>query len=1097
MSSSTISDKPQTNYMNQSLQKLLLVMLTAFAAITASAIPAKSGLEILAKQSDGSTVTLHLIGDEYFHTYTTTDGAAVSQAADGNFYYRTADGISTVMAHNVSSRSASEASFVAANLENMNVAAVAKAARKSGAMRARQAGPARVGSQVPVTDSPKIPVLLVQYSDVKFKDSDPKATFESFFAEGSTSAYQYFVDQSNGKYSPQFDIYGPVTLSGNRATYGGNDSEGYDIGVGTMVGEACNSLNSSIDFSQYDNDGDGECDVVIVLYAGVGEASSSVKDSVWPCQWDLASSDYGKNLTLDKTKVSKFAVFNELNGSNTSMIDGIGTFCHEFSHCMGLPDFYDTNYSGYFGMGPWSLMDYGSYNNDGYTPLGYSAYEKEFMGWITIEEGTANTQYTLPIFNQKSEDTDKAIKITSDYDSNEYYILENRAKQGWDKYMYAEGMMITHVTYKASYWTNNTVNDYSTQCMTIIPADNSLAMSGSYIVESSLAGDLWPYNGKTELTNTSTPAAKVNTGTYMSKPITEITKNSDGTVSFWVMKAATPAVATPTALSASVEGETSATISWEPGDDTDVTYTLEVKEYQEPTITLVGEYDFTNGSYNNWSKSNSTDVDTTNGVKLASSNKSGSITSPSFTTDDSGDVTVKFTAKKYNNDNGTLTVSLSTGAKTTVSLTSEYAEYSVVLSGTANTSTKVTFNAASKNRCYIKNATIYTGSDTEKSDSRVVETVTNKTRTFVGITDTSYQVTDLEAGTLYKYRVKALPTDTESYTESAWTAYNEFTTDGGDENGGDENGEENGGNENGDEDVTTVTTPTDTTVDLPEATSATIAWEAADNTDVTYTLELTKETPAPDYELVGEYSFASGKGSWTTSGYTINESGSMRLGSGKQLGSLTSPGFKTDETGVVTLIFSAKNYGTDNSNLKVSIDGTDAAETVTLSDAFKTYCVVLNAPASTLSTKVVISTISTGLRAYVQSASIYTGDASSLAASAPAKVEDKTEGNVRTISGITETSYTVTDLEENTTYSYRIKTVPNDTENYKESDWSEPKSFTTSVATAIDSIDADADASDADAAYYTLGGLRLTGAPTAPGLYIRRTATRVTKHVVK
>jgi hypothetical protein len=159
--------------------------------------------------------------------------------------------------------------------------------------------------------------------------------------------------------------------------------------------------------------------------------------------------------------------------------------------------------------------------------------------------------------------------------------------------------------------------------------------------------------------------------------------------------------------------------------------------------------------------------------------------------------------------------------------------------------------------------------------------------------------------------------------------------------------------------------------------------------------------------------------------------------------------------------------------------------------------VVLNAPASTLSTKVVISTISTGLRAYVQSASIYTGDASSLAASAPAKVEDKTEGNVRTISGITETSYTVTDLEENTTYSYRIKTVPNDTENYKESDWSEPKSFTTSVATAIDSIDADADASDADAAYYTLGGLRLTGAPTAPGLYIRRTATRVTKHVVK
>jgi hypothetical protein len=167
MSSSTISDKPQTNYMNQSLQKLLLVMLTAFAAITASAIPAKPGLEILAKQSDGSTVTLHLIGDEYFHTYTTTDGAAVSQAADGNFYYRTADGISTVMAHNVSSRSASEASFVATNLENMNVAAVAKAARKSGAMRARQAGPARVGSQVPVTYWYSTPTLSLKIATRK------------------------------------------------------------------------------------------------------------------------------------------------------------------------------------------------------------------------------------------------------------------------------------------------------------------------------------------------------------------------------------------------------------------------------------------------------------------------------------------------------------------------------------------------------------------------------------------------------------------------------------------------------------------------------------------------------------------------------------------------------------------------------------------------------------------------------------------------------------------------------------------------------------------------------------------------------------------
>ncbi|MDE5808146.1 MAG: M6 family metalloprotease domain-containing protein, partial [Muribaculaceae bacterium] len=332
--------------------------------------------------------------------------------------------------------------------------------------------------------------------------------------------------------------------------YGGNDYSGEDKGLGKMVAEGALGLDREIDYSKYDNDGDGVCDVLIILYAGDGEASSYDRDAenaIWPCQWSLSSSDYGKSLTLDNTLINKFAVFNELNGSNLRKIDGIGTFCHEFSHCLGLPDFYDTNYGQLFGMGPWSLMDSGSYLDDGYTPIGYSAYEKEFMGWIDIEEGKKNTYYSLPVLNQVNAATDKAVRLTNPADPDEYFILENRRRQGWDKYMDAEGLLIYHVTYSASAWENNNVNDFPMQRMTPVPCDNNLKMDAySYygktqyrINDADLRGDLWPYKGNDSFTDNSLPAQKVNTGNLLGKPVTGIVINSDGTASFWLMKSDT------------------------------------------------------------------------------------------------------------------------------------------------------------------------------------------------------------------------------------------------------------------------------------------------------------------------------------------------------------------------------------------------------------------------------------------------------------------------------------------------------------------------------------------------------------------------------
>ncbi len=754
------------------------------------AIPAKPGRHTFT-QPDGTTVTLQRMGDEHFHTLITTDGLAVSRAADGSYKYMTPQGVSAITAHNPGSRTEAEARFLEANAENVSATNIARkaAARRRAAAKA----PAQKASQVPNTGSPRVPILLVAYKDYDFRDGANAAqTFTDFFSSGETSARQYFADQSNGKYTPQFDIYGPITLDNNRVTYGGNDYYGDDKGVGKMVAEACQGLNSKINFKDYDNDGDGMCDVVIVLYAGDGEASSyedDAEDSVWPMRWSLSGSDYGKNISLDGVTISDFAVFNELNGSDLSQIDGIGTFCHEFSHCLGLPDFYDTNYSGNFGMGSWSLMDQGSYNDDGYTPIGYSAYEKEFMGWIEIEEATPATDYTLPVFNQKNIDTDRAVRITNDADPDEYYILENRAQQGWDKYIATEGMMITHVTYDAYAWTNNEVNDYADpQRMTLIPADNDLKMDKLtyygevyYVInDASLKGDLWPYGGANELTDESVPAAKVNTGNLMGKPVTDITRNNNGTVSFRFMKAALPAVSTPALSDHTDLTTTGFTANWAHTPETGVTYTLEITTHRDITYEMVLDEDFTTGE-TSWTAAGSYEWYggvVADGIKLGASKKTGSVTSPSFKTTDEGLVTVHFNSKSWTGDAASAKISLLNAAGTavdteTVALTESYADYCVTLSAPANQQVQIKFETvANKKRFYITRATVYTGDATElaKAPSKApAESGDATARTITGITDMSHTVTGLTENGVFDYRVKAVPANADEWNESAWS----------------------------------------------------------------------------------------------------------------------------------------------------------------------------------------------------------------------------------------------------------------------------------------------------------------------------------------
>lgn len=516
------------------MKRLLLAMMLCMGMLCAWAVPAKR-VAIEVKQPDGTMLTLTYGGDEFYSYLLTDDGAMVQRVGEAYYYLHiVGDEVmpSNQLAHSKELRSVEEARFVEAlpNVTELRSVALADEAR-SQRMRATQAQ--RV-AEVPTHGEVRVPVLLVQYTDVKFSNTDPKAIFEGhingddYKAEGGYgSVKEYFEDQSEGKFVPKFDIIGPVTLSREMAYYGGNDKSGSDKNPRGMVSEACELADTKekINFSNYDNDGDGYVDILYVIYAGYGEASypDKLADTVWPHQWSLA-----KPLELDGVNVYKYACNNELDGYRGATIDGIGTFCHEFSHCLGLPDFYPTDGSNGFAMFQWSLMDYGCYNNNGNTPCGYTGYEKDYLGWQQLQELNAPTNVEL----QPMSEGGVAYKIVNDANPDEFYVVENHIKTKWDSYVGAEGMLVIHVDYNRTAWDNNSINnDPSHQRVTIIPADNKLS-------DSSVAGDTYPgTTNNTELTNSSTPAATTYKGGYMNKDITDISM-ADGVVTFAFMRGA-------------------------------------------------------------------------------------------------------------------------------------------------------------------------------------------------------------------------------------------------------------------------------------------------------------------------------------------------------------------------------------------------------------------------------------------------------------------------------------------------------------------------------------------------------------------------------
>ena len=529
------------------MKKILLVVLTMMCCgLVAIAMPAKPGWHTI-KQSDGTMLKVQAMGNAFNSAILTTDGLMVERGADGDFYYfSSVTGLTAVRAHETADRTPSETAFISAQRHDLMMQS--KQSLLKNGKGTFGVGGSNADSGVPANGQRKIPIILVEFKDKKFNNT--RQNIIDAMLTGDESVGQYFRDQSNGLYQPDFEVYGIYTLSQNREYYGGHQGSNNDKALGAMVTEACQlAAADGVSFKPYDTNSDNYCDVVIVIYAGVGEAQAyyTHPEAVWPCNWDLNSAYYygmgGSGAFRPSSGdpfVNNFAVFNELYGDNDegTTIDGIGTFTHEFGHCLGLPDFYDTGGGDHYGLGRWDNMCMGCYNNNGFTPPGYSAYEKVFMGWVEYVIPQPGNYYTLPVWNQKNAATDKAICITSDVNPNEFFILEYRKKQGWDRYAPGEGIMITHVTYSANRWSGNTPNNQDIQLMTLMNADNSWSYDDEY-------GDLWPYNGNNAFTDSSSPAAKLNmrangsiTGNagYLGKSVTDMVINPNGTASFWYMR---------------------------------------------------------------------------------------------------------------------------------------------------------------------------------------------------------------------------------------------------------------------------------------------------------------------------------------------------------------------------------------------------------------------------------------------------------------------------------------------------------------------------------------------------------------------------------
>lgn len=455
----------------------LVIVLILVSSACVWAKPAKPGLLRL-RQPDGSSVRAYIRGDEYGNVLISADGHALMRDADGYYSYAwyDANGIKHSSFRHYGEQAPKQVMDASAHIPYELL--FKKALNLRGQRGADAAAMLRTksvsGSKVSAV------VILAQFSDLKFKYSEK--SFEGLLSKAKT----YFNDQFGGKLEFEFVVTPVIPLPESYAYYGKNGEDGTDSKAAEAIYAACMKADAYVDFSRFDNDGDGCVDNIFMFYAGPDEAEGAGDDYIWSHSWDIESA--GMHLTLDGVRIKKYALTSELiyYSDGSTEFNGIGSFCHEFSHLLGLQDLYDTDdvKSGGTTEGVWgytSLMDKGAYNNTCQTPPNYNALEREMLGiasGIPLREGMC----TLMPVNERNE----FFRMDTD-NKDEYFLFEFRKASGWDQFIGGNGLLVYHIDksdasagYSEKYqrefsakerWTYNEVNcrpDH--MCAKIIPA---------------------------------------------------------------------------------------------------------------------------------------------------------------------------------------------------------------------------------------------------------------------------------------------------------------------------------------------------------------------------------------------------------------------------------------------------------------------------------------------------------------------------------------------------------------------------------------------------------------------------------------------------
>lgn len=570
------------------MKKLLFLALLVIVFLHKSfAAPAYPGI-LKYTQPDGSEISILLKGDETVHWAETTDGYTLLSNGKNGWEYAFADAkgdlkVSGMLAREVNKRTPNELKLLRGLSKNIRFSpkqvnllksvweakygsekliGVGQFFKRDGFIPTTADGRRKVFSP---TGTKKLILILIEYTDVKFTktrqdfvDLMNTQNYNLNGAEGSVK--DYFNEISYGQFNLQTDVAPQVyTANNNMVYYGAPNGSAHDIRAYDLMLEAVQKADADVDFSQYDNDGDGSVDGVYIIYAGFGEASSGLVNTIWP----HASSITGQS--FDGKAITKYSCSNELNANGT--LTGIGVICHEFGHVCGAPDYYDTDYAtggDFISTGNWDLMDRGLYNTttakSGSKPAHINPMEKIKAGWVTPTIINGATSLNIPDIT-----SNPAIYIYNTSTANEYFMFENRQKTGFNGGCPGHGLMIYH--YSKAVW-DATRNKTSPQgfypvCASATSNPSSTALSYGNI---NTSGCPFPGTlGKKAFYDTGIPSSKSWAGNNTGFPLTNINENANGTVSLNISTVSTCNSAPATqAATFSVTSQTYKTmnISW-------------------------------------------------------------------------------------------------------------------------------------------------------------------------------------------------------------------------------------------------------------------------------------------------------------------------------------------------------------------------------------------------------------------------------------------------------------------------------------------------------------------------------------------------------